>query len=90
VAAWSKAWTVFARWNIGVMGSNPTQGMGVSLHSLFVLSCVGSGLVRSWSPVQGVLPTVCKSMTLKWNEASHRCLMLQRKQQEMRMDEYVL
>jgi hypothetical protein len=26
-------------------------------YSVFVLSCVGSGLATSWSPVQGVLPT---------------------------------
>jgi hypothetical protein len=27
-------------------------------HSVFVLSCAGSGLVTGWSPVQGVLPSV--------------------------------
>jgi hypothetical protein len=32
----------------------------VYVFSVFVLSCVGSGLATSWSPVQGVLPTVCK------------------------------
>jgi hypothetical protein len=34
--------------------------MFVCAHSLFVLSCVGSGLATGWSLVQGVLPTVCK------------------------------
>jgi hypothetical protein len=37
------------------MGSNPTQGMGVCVYSVFVL---GSGLATGSSPVQGVLSTV--------------------------------
>jgi hypothetical protein len=32
--------------------------MSVCVYSVFVLSCVGSGLATGWSPVQGVLPTV--------------------------------
>jgi hypothetical protein len=40
VAAQFKAWTVFARSNAGIMGSNPTQGMDVCMFILFVLSCV--------------------------------------------------
>jgi hypothetical protein len=42
VAARSKAWTVFARSNTGIVGSNPTQGMDVYVwvYSVFVLSCV--------------------------------------------------
>jgi hypothetical protein len=42
VAARSKAWTVFARSNAGIVGSNPTQGMVVFVfvYSAFVLSCV--------------------------------------------------
>jgi hypothetical protein len=32
--------------------------MSVYDYSVFVLSCVGSGLAPGWSPVQGVLPTV--------------------------------
>jgi hypothetical protein len=33
--------------NAGIVGSNPTQGMDVCVcvYSVFVLSCVGSGLV---------------------------------------------
>jgi hypothetical protein len=42
VAARSEAWTIFARSNAGVVGSNPTQGMGVCLPLFCV--CVGSGL----------------------------------------------
>jgi hypothetical protein len=40
VAAPSKAWTVFARSNAGIVGSNPIQGMDVCIvcvYSVFVL-----------------------------------------------------
>jgi hypothetical protein len=41
VAARSKAWTVFAPSNAGIVGSNSTQGMDVCLHLfLVVLSSV--------------------------------------------------
>jgi hypothetical protein len=42
VAERSEAWTVFARSNAGIVGSNPTQGMDVyvSVYYVFVLSCV--------------------------------------------------
>jgi hypothetical protein len=53
VAARSKAWTVFARSNTGIVSSNPIQGMDVYV---FVLFCLATG----WSPLQGVLPTVYK------------------------------
>jgi hypothetical protein len=42
-AAQSKAWTVYARSNTGIVGSNPTQGMDVCIvcvYSMFVLFCV--------------------------------------------------
>jgi hypothetical protein len=55
VAAQSKAWTVFARSDSEIVGSNPTQGMDVFVFILFVL---GSGLVTIRSPVQGALSTV--------------------------------
>jgi hypothetical protein len=37
-----KAWTVFARSNAGIVGSNPTQRMDICVYvySVFVLSCV--------------------------------------------------
>jgi hypothetical protein len=50
----SKAWTVLARSNTGIVGSNPIWGMDVYVH----LYCVGSGLATGWSPVQGVLPCI--------------------------------
>jgi hypothetical protein len=39
----SKAWTVFALSNSGIVGSNPTQGLVVCIvcvYSVFVLFCV--------------------------------------------------
>jgi hypothetical protein len=62
VAARSKAWTVFARSNPGIIGSNPTGGMDVCVcvYSVCVVLCEGSGLATGWSPVHRVLPTVCR------------------------------
>jgi hypothetical protein len=58
VTQWSKSWTVLARLDAGIVGSNPTRGMHVYMYvyvySVFVLSCVGTGLAMSWSLVQGV------------------------------------
>jgi hypothetical protein len=54
-AATSKVWTVL---NTGVMGSNIIRGMDSCFYSVSVLSCVGSGLAKGWSPAQGVLATV--------------------------------
>jgi hypothetical protein len=52
VAARSKAWTVFARSNIGIVGSNLTQGMDVCvlLFSVCVVFCVGIGLATGCPP----------------------------------------
>jgi hypothetical protein len=41
VAGRSKAWTVFARSNAGIVGSNPTQGMDVCVR-LFSVCCPAS------------------------------------------------
>jgi hypothetical protein len=57
-AEWSKTRNIFARRNIGIVGSNPTRGMDVCVYYVFVLSCAGSGLATGLSPVQEVLPTV--------------------------------
>jgi hypothetical protein len=88
VAEWSEAWTVLARLDAGIVGSNLTRGMDVYVYvyvySVFVSSCVGTGLAMSWSLVQGILPTVldketemkrtsfmdapCSSGSQKWNK----------------------
>jgi hypothetical protein len=52
--------TAFGRSNTGVVGSNPTRSMYVCVYSVFVLSCVDSGLATVYSPVQGFLPTEVK------------------------------
>jgi hypothetical protein len=53
VVARSKAWTVFARSNSEIVGSNPTGGMDVCMCLFYVcvVVCVGSGLETGWSPV---------------------------------------
>jgi hypothetical protein len=58
VATRSKTWTVFPRSNSGIVGLNPTESMDVCIYSVFLLPCVGSGFATSWSPIQGVSPTV--------------------------------
>jgi hypothetical protein len=60
VAAQSEAWTVIARLNAEIMGSNPTQDMYVSVRlcCVYAVLCVRSGLATDWSPLQGVIPTV--------------------------------
>jgi hypothetical protein len=57
VAARSEAWTVFARLNTGIVGSNPTQSRGVCVRLFYVYV---EALQRADPPVQGVLPTVQK------------------------------
>jgi hypothetical protein len=59
VAARSRAWTIFARLDAGIVCSNPTQGTDVWCMYAFIL-CLGSGLATGWSLVQGVLPSVKK------------------------------
>jgi hypothetical protein len=71
VTALFMSWTVFARSNTGIVGSNPTWGMDVwvRLFSVCILY-VGSGLATGWSPVQS--HTDClRVKKLKWNKAFH-------------------
>jgi hypothetical protein len=69
----STVWNVFARSNTGIVGLNPTRGRAVCVYSVFVLSCVGSGLTTGWSSVQIVLPIVCKIrhflINCQWKQA---------------------
>jgi hypothetical protein len=60
MAARSKAWTVCGCSNAGIVGSNSTRGMdvSVSLFCVCVVLRVGSGLETGWSPVQGDISTV--------------------------------
>jgi hypothetical protein len=69
----SKAWTVFARLNAGIVGSNPTRGMDVCvrLFCVCVDLCVDGGLATGWSSVQGVLPTVYTIKKLKKRRRSN-------------------
>jgi hypothetical protein len=56
VAERSEALTVFARSDVGIVSSNPTEAwMFVYVYSVFLL---GRGLAIGWSLIQGVLPTV--------------------------------
>jgi hypothetical protein len=66
-AARSKTWTDFAGSDNGIVSSNPTQGMDVSvrLFCVCVVLCVRSDLAMGWSPDQGVLPTVYMIKKLK-------------------------
>jgi hypothetical protein len=69
VAERSKVCTAFARWEAGIVGSNPKPDMDVLVcvyvYSVCVVLCLGSGLTTSWSLVQGVLPSVKWSWNLK-------------------------
>jgi hypothetical protein len=71
VAARSKAWTIFARSESGIVVSYPTQGMDVwyvyAFFCVYVVLCLGSGLATGQSLVQGVLPSVKWLKRLKEN-----------------------
>jgi hypothetical protein len=76
VAARSKAWTVFARLNAGIVVSNSTQGMNVCLRlfCVCVVLCVGYGLATGRFPVQGVIPSVYRIKKLKRRPRSNKGL----------------
>jgi hypothetical protein len=72
VTAPSKSWTVFARSNTGVVGSNPTQGMDVCvrLFCVYVVLCIGRGLATGLSPVEGDLPFVYRMKKLQSDQGT--------------------
>jgi hypothetical protein len=75
VAARSKAWTVFALSNTGIVGSNLTcTDVSVRLFCVYIVLCVGNGLATGWSSVQGVLPTVYRIKKLKKRPRSNKGL----------------
>jgi hypothetical protein len=53
VAAPAKVWTIFARSNTAIVGSNPTQGMDVCVR-LFCLCCS----VCRQRPWDGLIPSL--------------------------------
>jgi hypothetical protein len=68
------AWTVFARSNSGIVGSNPNQGMNVfvQLFCVYVVLRVGSGLATGLSLVEGVLLTVYRLGNWKSGQGRER------------------
>jgi hypothetical protein len=51
VVSRSTAWTVFTRWNAGIVGSNPTRSMDVRVRLfVFVLFCVYVAAFRQADP----------------------------------------
>jgi hypothetical protein len=80
MASRSQAYTVFARSNTGIVGSNLTRGMDVCvpLCCVCVVLGVGSGLATGWSPVQGVLSTVNRIKKLKRAQGPKRSRAIER------------
>jgi hypothetical protein len=73
VAARFKRWAVFARSNVGIVGSNPTQGMDVCVR----LFCLCYSVCRQrpsdgLTTIHGVLPTVYRIKTLKKRPRSNK------------------
>jgi hypothetical protein len=74
LAARSKAWTVFARSNASIVGSNPTKGMDVCLRLL----CLYRQRPCDWLSPRPRSPTGCLRITeLKWKKAFQGCPILQ-------------
>jgi hypothetical protein len=84
VVARCNPWTVFARWNWGIVGSNPTRGMVVCVHlfCVCVVLCVRMDLATDWSTV---LPTVYRIKKPKWRPRSRR-LYSHREKNKMKTD----
>jgi uncharacterized membrane protein len=68
LVARSKAWTVFARSNAGIVGSNPAWGMDVCvcIYSVFVLACVYVESLRRADHSSKESYRLCKKRLRKW------------------------
>jgi hypothetical protein len=69
VTARSKAWTVFAFSDVGIVGSNPTQGVDVWCVYTFIL-CLCCPVFR-YRPYDELItrprsPTVCEKLVRNW------------------------
>jgi hypothetical protein len=80
MAARFKTWIIFARWNTGIVGLNPTRGMDVCVRLFYVyvgsFFCVDSGLETGSSPVQGVVPTVYRLRNWKSGQGPQELYLL--------------
>jgi hypothetical protein len=75
VAAQSKAWTIFAHLNTGVVSSNVSRSMkSVPVSFLFCVVRVGRGLAKGWTSVRDMLPTVWDQETEKAAKAQQRSI----------------
>jgi hypothetical protein len=68
MVARSKAWTVFAFSNVGIVGSNPSEGMDVCVcvYSVFVLSCVQVAALRRAYNSSNESYRLCKKWLRNW------------------------
>jgi hypothetical protein len=65
MAALSKAWTILARSNAKIVGSNPTQCIDVCVRLFFVLYCVQVAASRRADPPSKEFYRPCKR-SRKW------------------------
>jgi hypothetical protein len=71
------------RSNTWIVGPKSTRGMDVCVRLFYicVVLCVGSGLATGSSPVQGVLPTVCRTKKLKSGQDPKGCRAIERERE---------
>jgi hypothetical protein len=81
-SARSEVWTVFARLNTGVVGSNPTARMDVCvcLNCIYAVLCASSGLATCVDPPSKLFYWLCKKIKkLKKRPRPKRAVKAQRK-----------